>query len=78
MRYSGMVNDVTQYFSSGLSYLNTIEIGTGIWYQVYVNPNFIYNANGAVANPLVESTWQKIVVQDAFNNVNLLGKVVKV
>jgi hypothetical protein len=79
VRYEGMlITDTTNYFGdTGLVYLNTTEIG-GLAYQMYLNPKFLYDVNGEMIDPLVQSACQTIYIEDAFKHENLKGKILKV
>ncbi len=60
---------------SPLQYIDTISIN-GLWYQVYINILYIYSELGMIEE--LTSTQQVLKVKDAFNHVDLKGKLVKV
>ena len=81
MRFEGMaIDDATQYLvdsNNSLVYLNTVSINS-VGYQVYYNPKYLYDTVGDMTNPLVQSIWQTITVEDVFVLSSLQGKVLKV
>lgn len=79
MSFDGMLlTDTTPYLgNTSLVYLNTVEIDSVV-YQVYFNPKFLYSNTGFMTNPLIQSVWQTITIENAFIHSGLKGKVLKV
>lgn len=74
----GINDSSTSYLvetDSPLLHIDTIKINN-LWYQVYINILYIYSESGTIKE--LTSKQQVLKVKDAFNYVDLKGKLVKV